>query len=98
MLVSALGDRSGRLTLQSVRSIFTSATVFRHPAISPLSQDCASSSDVFGLTLTSCLAKASCSGGAFDASTIALYSVATTSFGVLAGASMLCQCKVPTPG
>ena len=46
---------------QSVRSIFTSAVILRHVSSSPLSQVCASSSDSFGLTLTSCLANASCS-------------------------------------
>ena len=84
--------------VHSVISIFTSAVILRQAASSPLSQVCASSSEAFGLTLTNCLANCSCSAGAFAASPIALNSVAYTSFGVLAGASMLCQCKVPTPG
>ena len=52
---------------QSVRSIFTSAVVLRQLASSPFSQDCASSSDSFGFTLTSCLAKPSCNCGTFEA-------------------------------
>src|SRR5262249_37448450 len=82
----------------SANSILTSATVFRHAASSLSSHDCASCNDAFGLTLTSCFLNASCSCGASAASTIALKRAARTSFGVLAGASMLCQCKVPTPG
>ena len=54
--------------------------------------------DSFGLTLTICLPNACTSSGFFAASWIALNIVSSTGLGVAAGASMLCQCSVPTPG
>src|SRR5262249_8186716 len=69
----------------SVTSIFTAAVIFFHVAISPASQDLASSTDFDGTMLKFCLVSASFAAGACSASTVALYKASSTGLGVPAG-------------
>src|SRR5262245_3060569 len=87
-----------RLAPHSVTSILTAAVIFCQVAISPASQDLASSTDFDGTMLKFCLVNASFAVGACSASMVALCNVSSTGLGVPAGANIAFHAIVPTSG